>query len=62
MRATRSTHITLVLVILIIFDEEYIFWPSLVQIFSLAPCSQTPSIHFLTLLWETKLHALQNSG
>jgi hypothetical protein len=31
-----------------------LFYPSLVQIFSSQPCSQTPSVHVLTLMWETK--------
>jgi hypothetical protein len=30
--------------------------PSLVHIFSLEPCSETPSVDALPLMWETKFH------
>jgi hypothetical protein len=33
-----------------------LLYPSLVQIFSLGPCSQTPSDYALPLMWETKFH------
>jgi len=31
--------------------------PSQVQIFSSAPCSQTPSVYVLPVVWDTKLHS-----
>jgi hypothetical protein len=46
---------------LIIFGEGCKLWRSplcsLLQIFSSEPCSQTPSIHDLPLVYEAKLHA-----
>jgi hypothetical protein len=30
--------------------------PSLVPIFSLGPCSQTPSVYALSLMWDIKFH------
>jgi hypothetical protein len=34
--------------------------PSSVQIFSLAPCSQTSSIYVLPLIWKNKFHIIHN--
>jgi hypothetical protein len=55
------------LIFLITLGEEYKLWSSslcimslhlsLVQIFSLAPCSQTPSVYVLPLILKTKFHA-----
>jgi hypothetical protein len=35
--------------------------PSLVQIFSLEPCSQTPSLYALPLVWETTFTPIQSN-
>jgi hypothetical protein len=70
-RATTPVYrILLCLTILTIPGEEYKLWaphctalpslpslrPSQVQIFSYAPCSQSPSICLLPSTWETEFH------
>jgi hypothetical protein len=69
-RATcLAYHIMFDLVCLMIFEDKYKIWsfslwnfiilllhPSLVQIFSLEPCSQTPSVYAFSFLRETKFH------
>jgi hypothetical protein len=39
-----------------VFSNLLPFHPSCVQIFCLAPCSQTPSVHVFPLMSETKFH------
>jgi hypothetical protein len=68
MHAICPTHLILLdLICLIIFGDYYyslcnfLHSPvtsllSLVKIFSLGPCSQTPSGYALDLMWETKFH------
>jgi hypothetical protein len=67
MRATYSANLIFRYFIpLILFSEacinyeapHYVVFYSLppLQIFSSAPCSQTPSICVLPLVWETKFH------
>jgi hypothetical protein len=72
MRATYSTHLFLCNFIILITSGEKCnyeaprvsvfcslpFHPSLMQIYSSTPCSQTPSVYVLPLMWETKLHTL----
>jgi hypothetical protein len=43
------------------FSIVLLLHPSLIQIFSLEPCSQTPSIYSLLLMRETKFHTIQNN-
>jgi len=59
----------------IISDEDYKLWsfslhnflqsllllPSYIQVFSLAPCYQTPKTYVLPLMWEIKLHTLAHT-
>jgi hypothetical protein len=68
MCATCPAHpIPFIVIIPITFGEEYKLWtyhyavssstmlhhPSLVQIFSSAPCSQTPSVYVPSSMWKT---------
>jgi hypothetical protein len=71
MRATCPAHLNLLdLICLIIFEDSTNYeaphcatspillslHPSLVQILSLGPCSETASVCALPLMWETKFH------
>jgi hypothetical protein len=40
------------------FSISLLFQLSYIQIFSLEPLPQTPSIYALPLVWETKFHTL----
>jgi hypothetical protein len=45
-----------------VFSNLLPFHPSSVQIFSLAPCSQTPSVYVLPFMSELKLYPYKTTG
>jgi cellulose synthase/poly-beta-1,6-N-acetylglucosamine synthase-like glycosyltransferase len=45
-----------------VFSSLLLFHPSWTQIFSSAPCSQTPSNYVLLLMSEIKFHTLKTTG